>query len=149
MLELNLPTYAYKLRKSEDRTEIFDVVRKKYLKLSPEEWVRQHIIHYLLNQKGFPLSHIMPEQALEVNTLKKRCDILAFNRDGKAVLLVECKAPHIKIEQKTFNQIAQYNYALRLNYLFVSNGLMHYYAYVDFENKTYHFLEELPNYSEL
>lgn len=149
MLQLNLPTYNYRIRKNDDITDIFDPIRKIFLRLTPEEWVRQHIINFLVNHKGFPLSHIKVEYALEVNALKKRCDILAFDKNANMTLLVECKAPQVKISQNAFNQIATYNYALKVKYLFVTNGLEHFYAYIDIEKKKYHFLKKLPNYKYL
>jgi hypothetical protein len=149
MLQLNLPKYDCRIRKNDDITDIFDPIRKTFLRLTPEEWVRQHIINFLVNHKGFPLSHIKVEYGLEVNGLKRRCDILAFDKNAAMILLVECKAPQVKISQNAFNQIANYNYALKVKYLFVTNGMEHFYASIDFKNEKYCFLKDLPNYKDL
>jgi len=146
MQELNLPSYPFRIKSSENKRHIFDIVRKKYVVLTPEEWVRQHVLHYLVEEKNYPLSLIAVEKQLKINSLVKRTDIVVFNRDGKPEIIVECKAPSIPIAQETFDQIARYNYTLDANYLMVTNGLAHYYCQVDFKNETYLFLQELPNY---
>ena len=114
--------------------------------LQPEEWVRQHCILYLIEEKGYPKSHINIEKELVVNDLKKRYDIVVFNTDGTIHLIVECKAPSVAINQSTFDQIAQYNLALNANYLMVTNGLNHYYCQMDFEKERFNFLKDIPNY---
>lgn len=146
MQVLNLPTYNFKLKSNEKQTLIFDILRKKYFVLTPEEWVRQHIVKYLLNEKKYPSSLIALEKQLTVNNQKKRTDILVFNQMGLPHLIVECKAPHIPITQDTFDQIARYNLKLNASYLMVSNGLTHYFCKMDFEKKSYIFLAELPAY---
>ncbi|MBL4605293.1 MAG: type I restriction enzyme HsdR N-terminal domain-containing protein [Flavobacteriaceae bacterium] len=146
MQQLNLPTYSFRLKSSENKTLIFDIVRKKYVVLTPEEWVRQHILHYLIEEKNYPLSLIAVERQLKINSLVKRTDIVVFNRDGKPEIIVECKAPYVPISQDTFDQIARYNLTLQANYLMVTNGLTHYYCQTDLLNETYLFLPELPNY---
>ena len=119
---------------------------KKFVILQPEEWVRQHCIHYLMEVKGFPKSLINVEKELKINGLKKRYDIVVFNTDGTILLIVECKAPKIKIKQNTFDQVARYNLALNASYLMVTNGLNHYYCEMDFEAEKYQFLKDIPNY---
>ncbi len=114
--------------------------------LTPEEWVRQHFVLFLMEEKKYPTSLIAVEKQLTVNNLKKRSDILVFNADGKPEILVECKAPKIKITQDTFDQIARYNLKLKANFLIVTNGLEHFYCKMDFENETYIFLKEVPDY---
>ncbi|OAD46068.1 restriction endonuclease subunit R [Polaribacter atrinae] len=146
MQELNLPIYNFRLKSSENKTLIFDKLRKKYLVLTPEEWVRQHYVHFLINQKKYPLSLIALEKQLTINNRKKRTDILVFNKEGNHEIIVECKAPSIKITQATFDQIARYNLKLKANYLIVTNGLEHFYCKMDFENETYIFLKEIPDY---
>lgn len=146
MQVLNLPTYNFKLKSNEKQTLIFDILRKKYFVLTPEEWVRQHIVKYLLNEKKYPSSLIALEKQLTVNNQKKRTDILVFNQMGLPHLIVECKAPHIPITQDTFDQIARYNLKLNASYLMVSNGLTHYFCKMDFEKESYVFLAELPAY---
>ena len=114
--------------------------------LTPEEWVRQHFVQYLIQEKKYPVSLIAIEKQLTINNLKKRSDILIFSPKGNPSIIVECKAPNIKITQDTFDQIARYNLKLNAKYLIVTNGLEHFYCQMDFENKTYIFLEEIPNY---
>tara|TARA_B100000780_G_scaffold125884_1_gene88284 strand:- start:2941 stop:3387 length:447 start_codon:yes stop_codon:yes gene_type:complete len=148
MQDLNLPTYNFKLKSNENKTLIFDNIRKKYVVLTPEEWVRQHYIYFLIEEKGYPRSLIALEKQLVINNRKKRTDILIFNTSGNPQIIVECKAPSIKITQATFDQIARYNLKLKANYLIVTNGLDHYYCKMDFEKESYIFLTEIPNYKE-
>ena len=147
MQKLNLPSYTFKLKSNEKHTLIFDNLRKKYLVLTPEEWVRQHYVQYLVQEKNYPVSLIALEKQLTINNLKKRTDIVVYNKDGQPKIIVECKAPHIKISQDTFDQIARYNLQLKAKYLIVTNGLEHYYCSMDFENGNYQFLKEIPNYN--
>ncbi len=114
--------------------------------LQPEEWVRQHVVNYLIENKQYPKSHINVEKQLEVNSLKKRYDIVVFNADGSIEILVECKAPEIVIDQTTFDQIARYNMNLKANYLFVTNGLEHFYCKMDLEREKYTFLRDIPDF---
>ncbi|MGY8911563.1 MAG: type I restriction enzyme HsdR N-terminal domain-containing protein [Flavobacteriales bacterium] len=147
MQKLNLPNYKFKLKSSENKTLIFDNLRKKYFVLTPEEWVRQHFVHFLIDEKKYPVSLIAIEKQLTINNRKKRTDILVFNTDGNPDIIVECKAPQIKITQATFDQIARYNLKLKANYLIVTNGLEHFYCKMDFEKETYIFLKEIPTYN--
>ena len=144
---LNLPTYKFKIKNTKNKYTIFDIVRKKYVSLTPEEWVRQHFIHYLIDEKKYPISLIAIEKQLTINNLTKRTDILVFNLEGTPEIIVECKAPSIKITQHTFDQIARYNLKLNANYLIVSNGLKHYYCKMDFLKEEYIFLNSIPNYN--
>ncbi|WP_271406005.1 type I restriction enzyme HsdR N-terminal domain-containing protein [Tenacibaculum soleae] len=146
MQKLNLPNYIFKLKSNENKTLIFDKWRKKYLVLTPEEWVRQHFVQYLIDEKKYPVSLIAIEKQLTINNLKKRTDIVIFSSDGLPDIIVECKAPKIKISQDTFDQIARYNLKLNANYLVVTNGLHHYFCKLDKENETYIFLKDIPNY---
>ena len=148
MQKLNFPTYSFRFKNSENKISIFDCLRKKFVILQPEEWVRQHCVLYLIEEKNFPKSHINVEKELIVNDLKKRYDIVVFNADGSIHLIVECKAPTVSINQSTFNQIAQYNQVLNANYLMVTNGINHYYCQMDFENKRFDFLKDIPIYNE-
>ena len=147
MQKLNLPSYHFKLKSSENKTLIFDKLRKKYMVLTPEEWVRQHFVQFLIAEKKYPISLIALEKQLTINNRRKRTDILVFNSDGKHEIIVECKAPCIKITQNTFDQIARYNLKLKANYLIVTNGLEHFYCKMDFEKETYVFLREIPAYN--
>ena len=146
MQPLNLPTYKFRIKSNENKFAIFDIIRKKYVVLTPEEWVRQHLIHYLIEEKNYPISLIAVEKKVTVNKLTKRTDILIFNLFGLPEIIVECKAPSIKINQDTFDQIARYNLTLNATYLMVTNGINHYYCAMDFENERYSFLKDIPNY---
>jgi hypothetical protein len=147
MQKLNLPNYKFKLKSNENKTLIFDNLRKKYMILTPEEWVRQHFVQFLIEEKNYPPTLIAIEKQVVVNNLKKRSDILVFNKEGNPDIIVECKAPKIKITQATFDQIARYNLKLNANFLIVTNGLTHFYCKMDFKKETYVFLKEIPNYS--
>lgn len=144
MQELNFPHYTFKIKTSENKTVIFDIVRKKYLILTPEEWVRQHVIHYLHFEKKYPLSLMSIEKQLKVNSLTRRTDVVVYNTMGNPFIIVECKAPSVSISQDTFDQIARYNLSLNANYLYVTNGLNHYYSMMDHLNQSFIFLHELP-----
>jgi len=143
---LSLPIYKLKMKSEEEKTYIFDVVRKKYLLLTPEEWVRQNFIHYLNKEKKYPLGLMGVEQMVKYNSLKTRADIVMYNTEGKANIIVECKAPNVKITQDTFNQIAKYNSQLKVKYLLVTNGMNHYCCKMNYEKNEIVFLEEVPNY---
>lgn len=149
MQQLNFPTYNFRFKNSENKVSIFDEIRKKFIILTPEEWVRQHVVQFLILEKKFPKSLINVEKVLKVNDLKKRYDIVVFNPDGSIFILVECKAPEVKIAQTTFDQIARYNLTLKATYLMLSNGLKHYFCQMDFENEKYHFLQDLPEYNRI
>jgi hypothetical protein len=146
MLKLNFPTYPFRFKNSENKVSIFDEIRKKFIILTPEEWVRQHVVHYLINEKKYPKSLINVEKVLTINKLRKRYDVVVFNPDGSIHILVECKAPEVKISQATFDQIARYNMTMKARFLNVTNGLNHYYCQMDFENEKYEFLQSLPDY---
>ena len=147
MQKLNFPSYKFRLKNSENKTLIFDEIRKKFVVLQPEEWVRQHCIKFLIEEKKYPKSLINVEKTLQINGLNKRYDLVIYNPDGTIFLIVECKSFKIKIDQDTFDQIARYNLTLRSQYLMITNGIDHYYCYIDFEDKSYRFLKEIPNFS--
>lgn len=144
MQSLNFQPYQFRFKNSENKVAIFDEVRKKFIILTPEEWVRQHVVHYLMKEKNYPKSWVNVEKQIKINGLTKRYDVVVFNPDGSIYLLVECKAPEIKINQNTFDQIARYNMVIKAQYLMVTNGLEHYFCQMDYKNEKYHFLQELP-----
>ncbi len=146
MQELNFPKYEYRLKNTENKISIFDVIRKKFVILQPEEWVRQHCVNFLISVKHYPKSLINVEKELKINTLKKRYDIVVYNTDGSIHLIVECKAPSVSINQHTFDQIARYNLALNATYLMVTNGINHYYCQMNMEAEYYAFLRDIPPY---
>ncbi|CAM3937636.1 type I restriction enzyme HsdR N-terminal domain-containing protein [Flavobacterium branchiophilum] len=144
MQELNFPVFEFRFKKIANKTAIFDEIRKKFIILTPEEWVRQHVVQYLIQVLRYPKSLINVEKVLKINNLTKRYDVVVFQKDGSIFLLVECKAPQIKISQDTFDQIARYNLTLKAQYLMVSNGLNHYFCSLDFDAEAYTFLSQLP-----
>lgn len=149
MLELNLPFCELKIRRNKDNTEVWDFIRRKYVCLTPEENVRQHFVKYLVYYKGYPASHLMNEVTLNLNGLSKRCDTVAYDRQLIPRVIVEYKAPHIQIDQRVFTQVSRYNMVLKVDYLIVSNGLKHYCIRMNYEEGSYDFVNEIPNYTSL
>ena len=150
MQQLNLPALVPRLRKGKSgKEEIFDEIRKRYVRLTPEEWVRQHFLQFMILQLGFPATLISVEAALKYNNMLKRFDILAYNSDGVPCLVVECKAPTVEITQAVFDQVAMYNMTLAVDYLAVTNGLAHFACKIDHPNKKYAFLKEIPTYEQV
>ena len=146
MQKLNFPTFTFRFKNSENKVAIFDEIRKKFIILTPEEWVRQHVVQFLLQEENYPKSYINVEKLIKINDLNKRYDIVVYQPNGELFLLIECKAPDVKISQQTFDQIARYNLVLKAKYLMVTNGLNHYFCQMDFENEKYVFLKELPEF---
>lgn len=146
METLNFKSYNLIIKNNENKQYVFDEVRKKNVLLTPEEWVRQNCVQFLIHEKKYPKSLISIEKKLSINSLTKRYDIVIFNSSGEIILLVECKSPKIKISQKTFDQVAIYNLAFKSQYLMITNGLTHYFCTVDYSKNKYSFLEELPIY---
>lgn len=147
MQKLSFPTYDFRFKSRENKIRIFDEIRKKFVVLQPEEWVRQHVVQYLIREKGYPKSLINVEKQLTVNSIKKRYDVVVFKTNGNIHTLVECKAPEVKITQHTFDQIARYNLKLKADYLMVTNGIAHFYCKMDFKAEKYLFLEHIPDFS--
>lgn len=146
---LSLPNASLKLTKKEELVLVWCIVRKKKLLLTPEEWVRQHVIHFLLTEKQIPLGLIAAEMTIEVNKLVRRCDVVVYGNDGKPKLIIECKAPEINLTEKTFQQIAQYNFTLNVDFLMVTNGLNHIVCQIDRSNSKLNYLESLPEWNEM
>ena len=144
--QLNLPITALKTKLLEGTAQVFDQVRKKYLVLTPEEWVRQHFIHYLNQEKNYPLGLMGVEKMVKYNGMQTRADIVLYTVDGKPNMIVECKAPNVKITQDTFNQIAKYNFKLKVPFLVVTNGMQHFCCQIDYKTNEIRFLEEIPSY---
>jgi len=149
MLQLNLPEYNFRIKKQEDKFLIFDSQRKRYVSLTPEEWVRQHFIRFLIEEKGYPSAYLAVEKQLSMNGMKKRCDAILYNENVIPILIIELKAPNVAITQATFDQVAVYNAKLKVDYFMISNGLEHYCCKVDTENSRYEFFQELPDYLNL
>jgi hypothetical protein len=146
---LNLPPYPFKIEDKDGQLTLFDEIRKKHIVLTPEEWVRQHFVQYLIHQKHYPKTLIKLEGGLRLHGMSKRTDIVVFNPLGEKILLVECKAPAVAIDQKVFDQVARYNMTHKVALLAVSNGLQHYYCRIDVINREYNFIEDLPDYGEI
>ena len=144
LARLNFPEYQFKFKYKENKYFIFSLARKKYLQLTPEEWVRQNCIQFLLSEKNYKLSSLNEERTFKINGIEKRYDIVSYKSDGSIMLLVECKAPGIEISQSTFDQIARYNLTLQADYLMLTNGMSHYFCIMDYKQETYFFLRDLP-----
>lgn len=148
-MNLNLPDYDFRLRRDNEGVKIFDRLRRKFVMLTPEEWVRQHFIEFLISEKGYPASLMANEVGITLNGTRRRCDSVMFDRNGRVVLIIEYKAPGVKLSQLTFDQIVRYNMVLHADLLMVSNGLNHYCCRIDYDSATYSFLKELPDYKDL
>ena len=147
--QLNLPAYDVRISERDGRQTIFDFLRRKYVALTPEEWVRQHFVHFLVGQKGYPKGLLANEIELHIGDKRLRCDTVLYNKEMRPLMIIEYKAPHIQIQQKTFDQIVVYNLLLHADYLVVSNGLQHYCCQMDYENRSYRFLTEIPDYDAI
>lgn len=148
-MRLNLPDCDLNLKKTPQGIVVYDILRKKNVALTPEEWVRQHFVHYLINAKQFPMERMANEVSLVQNGIKRRCDSLVADREGNPLVIVEYKAPTVEITQGVFDQIVRYNMVLRARYLIVSNGMAHYCCIIDYQNNSYKFLPDIPAYQEL
>ncbi|NDW10379.1 type I restriction enzyme HsdR N-terminal domain-containing protein [Dysgonomonas sp. 520] len=149
MLELNLPPFPVKTKMIDQKPFIWDRIRKKYIALTPEEWVRQHFVNYLIEYKSYPESLMANEKQVLLNSQKKRCDSVVYNRELKPLLVVEYKSPDVKITQDVFDQIVRYNMVLKVAYLVVSNGLQHYCCSIDYDTQSYNYLPDIPAYCEI
>lgn len=149
MQELNLPKYEIRIGRKDGRLTIFDFLRRSYVALTPEEWVRQHFTHFLVEHKSYPQGLLANEVELSVGDKSLRCDSVLYDRELRPRMIVEYKAPHIKLTQKVFQQIATYNLLLHVDYLVVSNGIEHHCVKMDYENEKYLFLEDIPEYKNL
>ncbi len=149
MQDLNLPSAELKVKRVNDGIQIFDILRKKYLVLTQEEWVRQRFLHFLIHHKGFHKDRMAIEMGIEINGMKRRCDLVYYNRQGRPILIVECKAASIKLNQDVFDQIARYNLKLDVPVLIVTNGLDHIACTMDQKNERYIFLKDIPDASSI
>lgn len=149
MLSLNLPKYETKICERDGKLQIFDPLRKCNVALTPEEWVRQHFVNFLIESRGFPAALMANEVAITVNGMKRRCDTVVYDRQLQPRVIVEYKAPTVKITKEVFAQISRYNLTLKVDYLIVSNGLQHYCCRMDYMNNSYSFLQEIPEYTKI
>lgn len=146
MMPLRLPAGNFRVKSTEKGRLIFDPIRKKFVHCTPEEWVRQHVVHFLLSRKRVPNNLINIEKQLIINRTKKRYDVIVYNTNGSIYALIECKAPSVAITQEVFDQIARYNLALDAQYLMLTNGLTHYFCTMDYDAQQYQFITDLPDY---
>ena len=146
---LNLPKTELKVTTKDGKPQVFDHLRRKYVALTPEEWVRQQFVHYLIGQKDYPAECIGNEVSISLNGTRKRCDSVVFGREAEPLMIIEYKAPSVDITQQVFEQISRYNIKLRVRWLIVSNGLQHYCCRIDYESGTYQFVEDIPTYNEI
>jgi predicted type IV restriction endonuclease len=149
MLSLNLPSFPIKIEQRDGKHVVLDEIRRRYVALTPEEWVRQHFVRFLLDHKGYPKTLLANEVQINLNGTKKRCDTVLYRRDFTARMIIEYKAPDIEITQAVFDQITRYNMVLKVDYLIVSNGMQHYCCRIDYKNSRYTFLKDIPAYNEL
>lgn len=146
MYELNLPPFQAKIRKNDGVPEILDPLRRKFVALTPEEWVRQHFVNYLIAEKNYPASLIANEAGIKINSLTRRCDTVVYNKQLEPVMVVEYKEPRVPITREVFDQVVRYNSVLRVMYIVVSNGLKHYCCRIDYRNQGYEYLTEIPDW---
>jgi predicted type IV restriction endonuclease len=150
MPKLNLPEYPCRIREKQGgKHEIYDTIRRKYVRMTQEEWVRQHLLNFFVHHLDFPPSLIQVEGSLKYNRLSKRSDIVVYGKQGKPLLAVECKAPSVEITNDVFNQLAMYNFSLKVPYLVVTNGLDHYCCVLDPVSKQFNYISEIPSYQTL
>jgi hypothetical protein len=149
MQKLNLPEYSFRIKTTEGKTFLFDALRKKYVRLTPEEWVRQNFVQFLIVEKKYSVSLIAVEAGVKVNNNPQRADLVVFDRSGNPILVAEFKAPEVKISQQAFDQIVRYNMQLRVKYLIVSNGMDHFCCQINYADNSYAFLAEIPGFAEL
>lgn len=149
MFQINLPSFDIKVCENNGKPVVFDFLRKRYVALTPEEWVRQHFTHFLITHKNYPASLLANEITLTLNGMSRRCDSVLYDKQAQPRLIIEYKAPHIPITQKVFDQICAYNLTLRVKYLIVSNGIKHYCCRMDYERNVCTFLPDIPSYESL
>jgi type I site-specific restriction-modification system R (restriction) subunit len=144
MQRLNLPYYEFRFNSKGEKTYIFDVVRKRFVLLTPEEWVRQNFMQYLISEKNYPQSLMAVEKQISLNGKLFRFDLVVYRKNGQPLLVAEFKAPDVKISQETFNQVVRYNMSLKVKHVLVSNGLQHFVCEIDYEKNSYKYLQEVP-----
>ena len=149
MLKLNLPTFDYKINRTRDGLQIYDRLRRKFVALTPEEWVRQQFVHFLIRHKGYPAECIGNEVSITLGATKKRCDTVIYGSHAEPLMVIEYKSPNVEITQKVFEQICRYNIKMKVEWLVVSNGLQHYCTRIDYENGTYQFVEDIPAFTSI
>jgi len=147
--KLNFPPFKFDVKRDGDQLQILDKLRKKWIVLTPEEWVRQHTIAFLVMQRNYPAGLIGVEKTVKINGMIKRFDVVCYDQDAKPILLVECKAPEVEITQKVLDQALRYNSQLQVNYLLLTNGIRHVIGYIDYENKKLDYLQDIPKFEDV
>ena len=148
-MQLNLPEYEINVAEKDGKQQIFDFLRRKFVAMTPEEWVRQHFVHFLVEHKGYPKGLLVNETELRIGDKRLRCDTVLYNKNMQPQMIIEYKAPNIQLTQRVFSQISAYNLLLHVDYLMVSNGMQHVCCRMDYEQHSYHFLQEIPTYGEV
>jgi hypothetical protein len=149
MEPLNLPTYLFRIKEDRGKKYIFDEIRRRFVQLTPEEWVRQHVVNYLVRVRNFPLQLISIEKGFSNNRRKLRYDLLVFDRKGEPLMIVECKAPDVEINQHVFDQAGRYNNKYNAAYMLITNGIKHYCCLINKLNRQYRFLQDIPDFNEM
>ena len=149
MQALNLPKTELKVISKDGKQQVFDILRRRFVVLTPEEWVRQQFVHFLIRHKGYPAECIGNEVSITLGATKKRCDTVVYGSHAEPLMVIEYKSPSVEITQKVFEQICRYNIKMRVEWLIVSNGLQHYCTRIDYENGTYQFVEDIPAFPSI
>lgn len=149
MYALHLPSFDAKIQKTDNGLEILDPLRRKYVALTPEEWVRQHFVNYLISEKKYPASLMANEAGIKLNSLNRRCDTIVYNNRLEPLMIIEYKKPNVEISQQVFDQIVRYNIVLKVRYLIVSNGINHYCCQMNYESQSVEYLTEIPDYNTI
>ena len=149
MFQLNLPSFPIQLGGTREKPEIFDFLRRRYVKLTPEEWVLQHFVHWLVTEKGYPKGLLGNEIALQCGSKRLRCDSILYNKQAQPMMIIEYKAPTVALNQKVFDQVSSYNLLLHVDYLMISNGMQHFCCHMDYEHRCYSILPDIPDYDDL
>lgn len=149
MEPLNLPAYDARLREADGKAQIFDPIRRKWVRLTPEEWVRQHVVQFLIRDRGVPAGLVGVEYGFRYQQMTRRADVVVYGRAGRPLLMVECKAPSVEVRQHVFDQVARYNTVVQAGYLVVTNGLVHYACAVDHAAGAYRFLDAMPTFADM
>ena len=148
-MDFTLPEYSLNIKRDGDHLVIFDTLRDRFVALTPEEWVRQRFVRWLIEERGFRAGLMGNEVSIIQNGIKRRCDTIVHDGQGAPLVIIEYKAPHVVLTQKVFDQIVRYNMVLHARYLIVSNGVTHYCCHIDYDSHSYCFLDDIPNYDQL
>jgi type I site-specific restriction-modification system R (restriction) subunit len=149
MEPLNLPTYLFRIKEHHGKKYIFDEIRRRFVLLTPEEWVRQHTVNFLVKGKNFPMQLISVEKGFKLNRNRQRYDLLVYDRKGKPLMIIECKAPGVEINQQVFDQAGRYNHKHKAGYMLITNGMKHYCCFIDVASRQFSFLKDIPDFEQI